>query len=516
MHYVNWYSYNHLIFKHFCMNSYYDHILHLIVTKLCTLSDENVFARFSSGSDFAESSMIIKSLVFKIMANSDFCYLHGCYYLFTGEIYEPVNPELIGKAIEEWLIRMRVSSRILHYSSKKFQDEARLSIRINNPFCPVFHIKAYVNGVVDFTDGELRPFDAKYHVIYKHPYEYDPSAKCPMWQSFLRTVLPVKDSRLILQMYLGLCTFDRGKMIDKVENCLMLFGTGSNGKSVIYETITGIFGRENVSSMGLLSLIKGGDERLRNIARIDGKLVNMCPEIQARDISGYEDAFKTLCSGEMVYGRNIGGNVYEVRNVPWMIFNMNNLPKASDTSYGYFRRFLYVMFENVIPEEMQNKHLADDLKQEYPGILNWIIRGGKYLKQRRFVFPKSENSEKQKLIVMGESNITFSWAFARGVRPSANAKGELFTWLRSSDMYNDMVRYAEANGFESVSMQDFGKQLTKLGFGKMSRRRDSKGIIYKVFGCNEKELKTPVPIVSDMDMDFDGYNGDVEYDAEDM
>ena len=50
----------------------------------------------------------------------------------------------------------------------------------------------------------------------------------------------------------------------------------------------------------------------------------------------------------------------------------------------------------------------------------------------------------------------------------------------------------------------------------MSRRRDAKGIIYKVFGCNEEELKTPVPIVTDMNMDFDGYNGDVEYDAEDM
>lgn len=498
------------------MNSYYDRILHLIVTKLYTLSDDSLFAGCSAGSDYAEASMRVKSLVFNVMPSSDFRYVHGCYYLFTGEIYEAVNPEIICKAVEEWLIKVHVSPKVLHFSSNKFQSEALLSIRINNPFCPMFHIKAYQNGVVDFTDGKLRPFSPEFHVLYKHPYKYDPSAKCPMWQSFLRTVLPEKDSRLILQMYLGLCTYDRGKMIDKVENCLMLFGTGSNGKSVIYETITGIFGRENISSMGLLSLIRGGDERLRNVARIDGKLVNMCPEIQAKDISGYEDAFKTLCSGEMVYGRNIGGNVYEVRNVPWMIFNMNNLPKASDSSYGYFRRFLYVIFENVIPEEMQNKHLADDLRQEYPGILNWIIRGGKYLKQRHFVFPKSENSEKQKLFVMGESNITFSWAFARGVRPSANAKGELSTWIRASDMYDDMVRYAEANGFESVSTQDFGRQLTKLGFGKLSKRRDSKGMLYRVYGCSDTELKSPVPVVADMEMDFNEYNGNVEYDAEDL
>ena len=499
------------------MNTYYDKILHLLIRGLEKISDEALFARACGISDFADCSMQVKGLVFNVMASSEICYMHGVYYLFTGEIYERISSEILGKAVEEWLIRMRVSSKVLHYSSKKFQDEARLSVRINKPFSPKFHIKAYRNGVVDFTDGILRPFSPDYHVMYKNPYDYDPTAKCPMWHSFLRTVLPERDSRLILQMYLGLCTYDRGKMVDKVENCLMLFGTGSNGKSVIYETITGILGRENVSSMGLLSLIKGGDERLRNVARIDGKLVNMCPEVQARDISGYEDAFKTLCSGEMVYGRNIGGNVYEVHNVPWLIFNMNNLPCASDNSYGYFRRFLYVIFDTVIPEEMQNKHLAEDLKQEYSGILNWIIRGGKYLKQRHFVFPKSENSEKQELLVMGKSNLTLSWAKARGVRSGARAKGELFVWLTCDELFSDLCKYAEVNDFPmNLSKADFGRQMTKIGFGGVNKRRNQKGISYRVFGFNEEGLKSPAPIVSDMKMNFDEYNGNVDYDSEDI
>ena len=508
--------YKQLIINYMATNSYYDRILHIIVHNLSSCTDAGLLVSASNTSDYASASVQVKRLVFNIVSSSDICYAHGCYYVFAGEIYESVNPELIGKAVEEWLILSGVQNKVLHYSSRKFQEEALLSVRINKPFEPVFHIKAYVNGVVDFTTCELHPFDARFHVIYKNPYKYDPSARCPMWQGFLRSILPEKESRLILQMYLGLCTYDRGKMGDKVENCLMLYGTGSNGKSVIYDTITGIFGRENVSSMGLMSLIKGGDERLRNIAKIDGKIVNMCPEIQAKDISGYEDAFKTLCSGEMVYGRTLGRNVYEVRNVPWLIFNMNNLPTSKDSSYGYFRRFLYVIFENVIPEEMQNKHLAEDLKEEYPGILNWIIRGGKYLKQRHFVFPKSENSEKQKLLAMADNNIVMSWAMARGVRPSPLTKGEISTWLRAKDMYDDCMEYAKVNGFVQVSDKDFGRLLTRIGFNRYSKKRDSKGMLYRVYGCTDKDLLSDVPVVNDMELDLGDYNNDVEYDAEDL
>ena len=51
-----------------------------------------------------------------------------------------------------------------------------------------------------------------------------------------------------------------------------------------------------------------------------------------------------------------------------------------------------MVFNHIVPEELQNKHLADDLRREYPGILNWIRRrGAKYLKQRKYIFPKSEN-----------------------------------------------------------------------------------------------------------------------------
>lgn len=489
-------------------------MLHYLTGHLESLTNKGDIVSASNMRDFAESSVAVKRYVESVARRSNVRFASDNYYLFTGEIYEKVSVALLDKAVEEWLFACGVSSKVMHYSTKKFQESVRKVVFLENKLVPRFHLKAFNNGVVDFTDGVLRPFSPEHHVIFRHPYNYDPKAKCPMWNSFLRTVLPEKESRLILQMYLGLCTYDRGTMVDKVENCLMLCGMGSNGKSVIHETIVGIFGRENVSTLGLLSLIKGGDEKLRNIAQLDGKIVNMCPEVQAKDISGYEDAFKALCSGEPQYGRNIGGKIFKIYNVPWMIFNMNNLPKASDSSYGYFRRQLYVMFQQVIPEEMQNKHLANDLKEEYPGILNWIVRGARYLRQRKFVFPKSDNSERQRYVVMGENNVTLSWVFARNLRFCKNGMNDTYELIPSKVMYDDMCKYAEKNGFNPVTEQMFGRNLLKLG---LKRKRTSNCTYYEVYGMTEDYLaRTEPPYVADIKFRKDEADKDVDYDNEDI
>ena len=490
----------------------------MIVDNLFSVSKEEDYDSAYGVDDFRVTGVKIGNLLFDTVARSDLKMMKGMPYFFTGKIYEPISDAIRDRAVELFLKKMRVRDKDMYYSKKKFFAEAKRSMVLNSPLRPMFHIKAYRNGVVNFKDGELRPFSSEYHVVYIHDYDYDPSAKCPIWRSFLKMVLPEKESRMILQMFLGLCTMDRGSMVDKVENCLMLYGNGSNGKGVIFDTVRGVFGKENVSEMPLLSLIKGNDERLRNVAAIDGKVVNFCPEVQARDMSGCEDAFKSLCSGEPQYGRVIGGNVYAVTNIPWLIFSMNNIPKATDCSHGYFRRFLYVVFNYVMSEEMQNKHLADDLKREYPGILNWIRRGAYYLRSRKYVFPKSENSEKQKLYVVGQGDVVASWALARGVRSAEQAKGEVSLWYYASDLYEDMLKYAELNGFEcNVTKIGFAKSMEKMGFNNLCKKRVNDGIKYRIFGLSEEELKAPPPVICDLDLSWEDELRDcVEFDEDDL
>jgi len=356
-------------------------LIYLVVNELLDKCQRSEFDLVGSIRDWHEACSIYCELMFGLVQKCGFRTLKGRVWFFDGRCYVPLEDFVFDRAVEVFLQRIQLSSKNMFHCLSRIQRKARESVRLSPLLRPTYCIQAFENGVVDFRSCDLMPFSPEYDVIYVHPYKFDPRAQCPLWKSFLDDVLEEPESRLILQMFFGLCTYDRGFMGDKVENCLVMYGAGSNGKSTVQEVMRGVLGHENVSSMGLRPLVCGGDEQQRNIGAIDGKLVNMGSELNRNDIRGHEDAFKSLCSGENQYGRSIGKNVYKVENVPWLIFNTNTTLRLEDTSYGVMRRIIWLVFDKTILPQHQNTHLATDLVREYPGIMNWIISGGKKLKR---------------------------------------------------------------------------------------------------------------------------------------
>lgn len=471
-----------------------------ITRELDTLSDsEDYFGIMNIRSWTARLAIVCASLR-RVVKRSSLRMIGNEVYLFNGKIYERIPENVVlYDAVKNHLRHKCVPEEDIFTRFKSILGEMFGVLRLKPKLNPKYHIQAFSNGVLNMSTLEFTDFSPEYDVIYIHDYDYDPKAKCPMWMAFIRQMLPETASRAILQMYLGLCTFDRGSMRDKVENCLMLYGTGANGKSVIFETINGIFGRDNISNAGLGAMLKDGDERLRTMASIDGKIINVCPEIQAKTFSGNEDAFKSLCSGEPQLARRIKENVYTMYNVPRLIFNMNNVPKSEDSSWGFYRRFLYLVFEVVIPEKDQNKHLADDLKKEYPGILNWIIRGGKQLEKNNYVFPASDNASRIMLKNIADKNITLSWFRARQMRVDPATPRENDAWIRSGDLYDDMVLYADANGFEPCTKVEFGKKMGDIGFTlfRRNKKRSADGVFYQIYGFKPENVGQNIPIIAD-------------------
>ena len=177
--------------------------------------------------------------VFQTVARSNLATYRGCVYFFTGKIYEPVpGHSHLSWAIRTYLRRSGVPKAFIMRSLKTIVSAVYKSLDINRTLRPRYNIMAFENGVVDMKDGILRPFSRDFHVVYLHRYEYNPKALCPKWHAFLRGtmfgkrmysggVLPDKDDRAILQMFLGLALYDRGAMDKKVENALVLFGNGA-------------------------------------------------------------------------------------------------------------------------------------------------------------------------------------------------------------------------------------------------------------------------------------------------
>lgn len=466
----------------------------------------------SSGSYAARAAMLGLD-VYDTYSKSMFAWFGGRYYCYNGKIYEPIDIDLLKWSIQKLTERMSVDAGI-RSKMGMLREQMFLAVKMERELHPRFNIRAFKNGVVDIMTGDLKPFGKQWDVTYINDYNFDANADCPLWKSFLKQVLPEKNSRLLLQMFLGLTTMNRSEMGAKIENCLALYGNGSNGKSVINDVVRGVYGAENISTMSIGSILKDGDEGMRARCQLVGKYINYSGEVNEKELFGREAAFKSFISGEEQHARFLRGNVFTITNVPWQIFNFNNLPVTSDKSYGFFRRFLYLIFNETIPEEMQNKSLGEELRAEYSGILNWIIRGGKYLKQHQFKFPRSENGERQKLVSVGMSNPLLSWAMYLRLSPSKRAEGEEFRWVQSNILRKSLDDFCIANNFEMVTQTAFGRAMTKLGFGGQNRKRVGAGIMYKIYGFSKEvenytqnELSLETWKLQD-DAEFDDVAGD--------
>jgi len=115
----------------------------------------------------------------------------------------------------------------------------------------------------------LQGFQRNDFLKYQLPFEYQPSATAPIFYSFLNKVLPDIERQTILAEYLAYVFIQPGVL--KLEKVLFLYGTGANGKSVFFEIVNALLGKENISSFSLQSLT---DQTGYYRASLANKLVN--------------------------------------------------------------------------------------------------------------------------------------------------------------------------------------------------------------------------------------------------
>ena len=422
----------------------------------------------------------------------------GDLYRYDGRIYVPVEKGLVRQAYNRLLEYLGIF--VMIGNTKAFEQYFLDVVRYYNQLQPRFDVVAFTNGVLDLRDYTFHEFAEKYHCTYMHPYRYNPAEKCYKWQSFLREVLPDKNQRLVLQMFLGLGLIERGTVYNpfegkeraKVELCLILIGAGANGKSVIYQTAMGIFGRDRISGVDYDELTASGDEGMRARRLLRGAIFNWSSDSETRTFGKKRSGvFKRIVSGEPVTDRKIGGDVQENFTMPYLIFNLNELPNPDEGSFAFIRRLQYISFDVVIPKERQNKSLAFELQSEYPGIFNWVVRGAKEIRRRKFVFPDSEGNRRQVLLTIMKKDPVAAWVKVYNIRPVPDANNELYEYVRSADVIEYITAFCEENGVEAPSIQKMGTDLRHLGFYK---KRYSEGYRYQVYGCSAEKMKIPVAI----------------------
>lgn len=442
----------------------------------------------------------------------------GMFFMFNGRIYAPVRKDIVAEAFKMLLEHLEIYPAI---GVKSYIDEFLSYITYMNPMRQSRNLIAFENGVLDiapilrgkepiFHDA----FSPRFHVTYYHPYKYEKNARCVKWHNFLHEVLPDKNSRVILQMFLGLGLIDssevylpyEGRDAARVELCLLLIGSGGNGKSVIYRTARGVYGSDRISDVPYVELVSTGDEGMRARLPLRDKIFNWSTEEDSRTFCRRgTSTFKRIVSGEPVMDRKLGGNITKNDNLPYLVFHLNELPYPEDQSLGFIRRLQFISFDVTVPHERRNPQLAQELITNYPGIFNWIVRGAREVVRRKFHFPSSEGHRRQVLLSQLRSNPVVAWVNAYHIRPTMQAQHEVCVWISTSDIITSIEQFCEDNEAEYPSKQKIGATLARLGFFK---RRFQEGNRYQVFGCEADSIMRPYLIrFEDLSVEYDGGTG---------
>ena len=402
---------------------------------------------------------------------------NGNLYCFTGKIYETVGWRDVKNVVYDLMKRMKCPMSDFQRKDAITRDVIdvldKTVVEIRN------EIVVFENCVLDTDTMETFPHSRDFVQITKLNYDYDPEAKTFMWYQFLNDVLPDEQRQRILQMFLGAVFVDRS--LAKIESMLILKGSGSNGKSVVFETVMGVLGRDNVSNFGLGALISGNDRKM-NIATMNGKRLNYCSEIQMKEFGSNSDSLKAIISGEPIEARRIYGGNFTARNIPLLMANANQLPYLKDVSHGMARRLCVLSFDVEITRDRQNKSLAKDLVSEYPAIFNWMMEGRRQFVANNYKLPVNHDLEDAIEEYQSEYDSALKFMQDMGFKRqiSEDVTDIVPRWMSLSSLYSRYLRWCTANHVDQVHTKiQFSRTLNTAGWRKHTNQY---GVEFGVYG----------------------------------
>ncbi len=243
------------------------------------------------------------------------------------------------------------------------------------------------NGALNLQTLQIRTQVPEDYITANAPVSFDINAQCPQFLKFLNEITG-GDQHLqeFLQKIFGYClTGDTS-----LQALFFLWGGGANGKSTFLNIMRDVLGdvlSKQCPSNTLMSQY-GGHTNTSDIARLASTRLVVASEIEEGSYFD-ETLIKQLTGGEAVTSRQMYKSFFEYIPKYKILIGGNHKPRIMGSDDGIWRRFYLVPFTVTIPEAQRDPLLAEKLKAELPGILNWALLGGVALRRNGLLPPKA-------------------------------------------------------------------------------------------------------------------------------
>jgi putative DNA primase/helicase len=378
--------------------------------------------------------------------------------------WDSINPNIpighIPKAtvryVNEVLAHIRAYTHITRDSLEKVQSEY-----INFKNC-LFNLETW----------KTEDHSPEIKSICQIPVTYDKDAKCPGINDFLESVVAEPDINLLCEIA-GYClTTDCSQ-----QKAFMLYGVGSNGKSVFLALLEALVGKENTSGESLQKL----EFDKYRLAKLYGKRVNICGDLPDSKMQKSEN-FKKLTSGlDLIDGENKYQDPFTFKNTTKMVFSANDIPEGKKDK-AYYRRWILIRFPNNFEGEKADKSLITKLQtpDELSGFLNLVLDGLNRLRENgKFSNEKSVEATQKEYEF--NSNPIAAFMEERTQISDEDCNATL--------LYLEYVDWCQSFGKQHMKNIGFSRKLISIGYTSHRENVQDRNCVKKVTKLDNLKIK---------------------------
>lgn len=207
------------------------------------------------------------------------------------------------------------------------------------------------------------------------------AATCPQWEEFMELILPDSQVRQCMQRAMGALLFG----MNVAQVALLIRGSGGNGKSTLMQIIGEVLGTFDGYAapvkveMFLQTQNQSAGQATPEEVDLPGARAMLASEPAVTDIFSAKK-IKSLTGGDLRPARALGMPqfIYRPSGIPVILFNRT--PRIKDEDEGTRRRLVFIPLDvnlrELPPEKRRNPlEVERALKEELPGILNWMLDG---------------------------------------------------------------------------------------------------------------------------------------------
>ncbi|MFJ3673793.1 phage/plasmid primase, P4 family [Streptomyces sp. NPDC090106] len=240
------------------------------------------------------------------------------------------------------------------------------------------------SGIVNLRTGELHKPDPLSDMHSRATSVGPEAMPIPRWYRFLDETFGTdpkgRETIAFLHLLLGYSiTGDVGAQV-----LPFLYGAGANGKSVLLEVMMHILGDyANAAPPGFLMEKGKYTEHSTELTELHGRRIVVCSELKPND--KFDEArVKLLTGGDTITARRMRQDFFTFTPTHKLWLLGNHRPEVGTGGHAFWRRMRLVPFERQVPDERKIDNLGHELvRDEGPGILNWLIEGARrYLATR--------------------------------------------------------------------------------------------------------------------------------------